>query len=91
MLSAALGGGYWWGSSTAQAAIHETEAGLQAAFNDGPEAARLWLALMLWNDPTHALAQCSGYAGFVQDGRKACTVPLWIEKPVAAPPPRIGG
>ena len=85
-------GGYWRGSSTANAAIHETEAGLQAAFNQGPEAARDWLNLMTWNDVQDALAQCHGDAVVsIQFGRRACDVPLWIEKPVPAPPPRIGG
>ncbi len=87
----AFAGGYWWGNSSAQAAIRETETGLQAAFNDGPKAARDWLDLMTWNDPENALAQCSGNAVSVQHGRRACGVPLWIEKPVAPPPPRTGG
>ena len=36
---ATLGGGYWWGRGAARADIHQTEAGLQAAFSRGPEAA----------------------------------------------------
>ena len=87
----AFAGGYWWGSSSAKAAIHETEAGLQAAFNDGPEAAHDWLDLMIWNDPETALAQCRGDAVSIQDGRRACGVPLWIEKRPSPPPPRTGG
>ena len=87
---AAFGGGYWWGSSTALAAVRETEAGLQAAFNDGPHAARTWLDLMLWNDPDKALAQCFGNAVSIQDGRRACGVPLWIEKLPSPPPPGTG-
>jgi hypothetical protein len=87
----AFGGGYWWGSSSAQAAIRETEAGLQAAFNDGPLAARTWLDLMTWNDPTTALAQCRGDAVSIQDRRRACMVPLWIEKSPSPPPPGPGG
>ena len=88
---AALGGGYWWGNSSATAAIHEMEAGLQAAFNDGPAAAQDWLNLMTWNDPEKALAQCRGDAVSIQYGRRACMVPLWIEKPVTPPPPGTGG
>jgi hypothetical protein len=59
---AAAAGGYWWGDSSATSAIRETEAGLQAAFNDGPTAARDWLNLMTWNNPERALAQCRGDA-----------------------------
>jgi len=83
-------GGYWWGDSSAEGAIRETEAGLQAAFNHGPKAARDWLDLMTWNDPENALAQCSGNAISVQYGRRACMVPLWIEKLPSPPPPRTG-
>jgi hypothetical protein len=89
ILAAGLGG-YWWGNSSATAAIHETEVGLQAAFSDGPSAARDWLNLMTWNDPAQALAQCRGDSILIQGGRRACTVPLWIEKPVGPPPPRTG-
>ena len=84
----AFTGGYWWGDSSATAAIRETEAGLRAAFNDGPKAARDWLDLMTWNDPENALAQCSGNAVSIQYGRRACGVPLWIEKLPSPPPPR---
>lgn len=45
---------------------------------------------MTWNDVQDALAQCHGDAVYTQFGRRACDVPLWIEKPVAAPPPRTG-
>lgn len=83
-------GGYWWGDSDASVALHQTEAGLQAAFRNGPQAARDWLNLMTWNDPEQALAQCRGTAVSIQFGRRACTVPLWIEKPVTQPPPSTG-
>ena len=84
-LIGALGGGYWWGSSDA-ASLHETETSLRTAFHDGPESARLWLDLMLWNNPDRALFHCSGDAVFVQNGRKACKVPLWIEPAGIGPP-----
>lgn len=82
-------GGYWWGESSATADIRETEAGLRAAFNNGPAAARDWLNLVTWNDPEKALSQCHG--GVLQAGRRECDVPLWIEKPVSPPPPHAGG
>jgi len=78
-LTLSLAGGYWWGNSDATTAVHETEAGLQAAFSHGPEAGRLWLNWMRWNDPKGALAQCYGNALSKQGGRLACMIPLWIE------------
>jgi len=87
---AAFGVGYWHADSAATTAIHETETGLQAAFNDGPEAARDWLNLMTWNNIRDALAQCHGDSLSIQYGRRACMLPLWIEKPVPAPPPQLG-
>ncbi|HUB16052.1 MAG TPA: hypothetical protein VMB34_29165 [Acetobacteraceae bacterium] len=88
---AAAAGGYWWGNSAATAAIRETESGLQAAFNNGPTAARDWLNLMTWNDVTHSLSLCHGDSISIQQGRRACMVPFWIEKPVSPPPPQTGG
>jgi hypothetical protein len=88
---AAFVGGYWWGDSSATADIRETEAGLEAAFNNGPEAAQDWLNLMTWNDVIHSLSLCQGDSISIQQGRRGCMVPLWIEKPVAPPPPRTGG
>ena len=78
---AGIGGGYWWGRHAAQADIRETEAGLHAAFSRAPEAAKDWLALMIWNDPRKALAQCQGPAVSVQNSRRVCAVPLWVEPP----------
>jgi len=88
---AAAAGGYWWGNNSATSAIRETEIGLQAAFNDGPTAAREWLNLMTWNDVIHSLSLCHGDSISIQQGRRACMVPLWIEKPVSPPPPGTGG
>ncbi len=87
---ACLGGGYWWGSSNATSDIRETEAGLQAAFNQGPADARTWLDLMNWNAIQDSLSQCHFNPGamFVDHGRKACNMPLWIEKPQPSAPDR---
>jgi len=77
-----LGGGYWWGSSNAYADIHQTENGLREAFTDGAADARLWLSLMSWNNIGHSLALCSDPGlTHLQDHRKVCDVPLWVEKP----------
>jgi len=78
-----LGGGYVWGSASAYLDVHETEADLQTAFNQGAAAARNWLDLMTWNDINTALANCSLQPSMtrLQSGRRVCDVPLWIEKP----------
>jgi hypothetical protein len=82
-----LAGGYWWGRDTALSSIHETEAGLQVAFENGADAAQKWLDVMQWNDIADALAQCTEETVSIQGGRKACNVPLWIEPPQPPPPP----
>ena len=84
-----LGGGYWWGGSNARADIHETEAGLQAAFAGGVDDARSWFDLVTWNNIHTALEACGGSGhGFTDGGRKACNVPLWVESPqLSAPKP----
>lgn len=82
-----LVGGYWWGRDSALSSIHETEAGLQVAFETGAGAAQHWLDLMQWNNITNALDQCTGPAVSIQNGRRACQVPLWIQSPQPGPPP----
>jgi hypothetical protein len=59
----------------------------QAAFQRGPAAAAAWLGLMAANDPVQALAGCSGSEIKVISGRRACTVPLWLDPPKAGAPP----
>jgi len=44
---------------------------------------------MTWNKLQQALAQCHGDSVVIQEGRRACMVPLWIEKPIS-PPPQAG-
>jgi hypothetical protein len=83
-----LGGGYWWGRDNTLASVHETEAGLKIAFEGSFSAAVHWLQLMQWNDINQALGQCTSTATFVQAGRKACNIPLWIEPPHPGPPPQ---
>ena len=83
-----LWGGYHWGSSDARADIHQTEAGLRQAFAQGPAEAASWLGLMQWNSLQAILEHCGrGRAFFVQGGRRACNIPLWIEPPQPSPPP----
>jgi hypothetical protein len=82
---ACLVGGYVWGSNVAEADIHETEAGLRVAFSNSPADAKNWMLLMQWNNVSEALRTCkSPNEAIVDHGRKACALPLWIEKPQAA-------
>jgi hypothetical protein len=78
-----LAGGAWWGHSRAYADIHETEAGLRQAFRDGPDTARAWRELIEWNDLRGSLLACKEVQGriHIQDGRRWCEVPLWLQKP----------
>lgn len=87
-LVAGAAGGWWSGVTTTRAAIAETEAGLQAAFRDGPESARVWLDLMTWNDARAAVIRCRD-AGRIREesGRKSCPLLFWVSPPVAAPTP----
>lgn len=88
VMALALGalGGWWSGVMTTRAAIAETEAGLRAAFREGPENARLWLQLMTWNEPRAAVIQCRD-AGRIREegGRKVCPLLFWVSPPVTAP------
>ncbi len=80
VLAAAIGGAVW-GSSNQVATVRSTEAGVSAAFRDGPAAAASWLNLMKSNDPAQALAACVGANIRVIEGRRACNVPIWLDPP----------
>ena len=85
--AAALGSGFAWGRTATQAGYHQTEAGLSAAFRDGPEAARTWLSLMHANDPSQLLSSCTGSdAWSAPDGRRACRAALWLDPPKPSSP-----
>ena len=58
---------------------------VQAAFQDGQEAAKAWLTLMQGNDIRAALGRCTGQAVTVSGGRKACAVPLWLDQGRVSP------
>lgn len=83
-----VAGGWWSGVATTRAAIAETEVGLRAAFREGPEAARLWLDLMAWNDPRLALERCrdGGQLG-EERGRRTCRLLMWVSAPPTIPTP----
>lgn len=77
------GGGYWFGWSTGRQSVETMERQVSAAFQAGPEAAGVWLRLMTNNDARKALDHCSGSAVWSDNGRKACSIPFWIDGPGA--------
>ncbi|MBX9934703.1 MAG: hypothetical protein K2Y56_24850 [Methylobacterium sp.] len=77
-------GGWWAGDRSGRASVAATKDSVRAAFREGPAAASLWVDLMRWNDPRAALSVCREPAEIlVQGGRRACRVPLWVERPPA--------
>jgi hypothetical protein len=57
------------------------------AFTNGAAGTRLWLSLMNWNNITDSLAFCSELGlTHLQNHRKVCDVPPWVEKPQPMPP-----
>jgi hypothetical protein len=74
-------GGYWLGIKEVQV----TERRLAAAFSDGAGTAKRWADLMENNDLDAALARCTGDKVVVAAGRRACSVPLWLNGVGGAP------
>ena len=84
---AAGAGGFWWGRHTQAVAIASTEAGVGAAFRDGPSAAATWLDLMQANDGNLVRDACAKSTVKAPDGRRACAVGFWLDR-LPNPPPR---
>ena len=83
LLAVGVSGGYAIGAVIETRHITETEDGLREAFRHGPSAAATWLLLMRSNDPARALALCRKHST-VDNGRAACSMPVWLDGPVAA-------
>jgi hypothetical protein len=60
-----------------------TERRIAAAFADG--TAKRWAELMENNDLNAALSRCTGNQITVIAGRRACSVPLWLDGAKSAP------
>ena len=82
------GVGFAWGQASANTAVHQTEQQLTLAFRDGPSAAATWANLMRSNDANLMLATCTGLALKTIEGRRACNMPIWLDPPNPAVPPR---
>jgi hypothetical protein len=77
--------GIWAGYEIGRSRVEVTERAIAAAFQDGTRSAETWLLLMRNNDIQAALGKCRDRAVRVMAGRKACSVPLWLDGPTAAP------
>lgn len=60
---------------------------IQAAMKGGPDATAAWAALMADNNPAPELATCRKSITTADDGRRYCTMPVWLDPPAAAPQP----
>jgi len=78
---AGAAGGYWLGMKEVQV----TERRIAAAFADGTGTAKRWAELMENNDLNAALSRCTGNQITVIAGRRACSVPLWLDGAKSAP------
>ena len=74
-------GGYWLGMKEVQV----TERRLAAAFADGTGTAKRRADLMENNDLNAASARCTGNQITVTAVRRACLVPLWLNRTKSAP------
>ena len=80
LLLGALGGGYLWGRSTEAAEVRAASDVIQAALSDGSASGRAWADAIRRNDLVGLLARCGGSSVWTDaTGRRACSVPLWLE------------
>jgi hypothetical protein len=83
-----LAGGVWWGRASAMASIAHSEAGIAAAIRERPAEAKEWLQLMQANDVQQGLQACSGLWTDPKTGRRACSMPVWLDPPQNPAPQR---
>lgn len=60
---------------------------IAAAMASGPGAASAWSSLMADNDPVQALAACRKSTSTDAQGRRFCSMPVWIDPPTAPSSP----
>jgi hypothetical protein len=91
-VTAVTGGGVglYWGRSQATAEFTETETRLHAAFARGPDVAAIWANIMEWNPRLpDGLPACIKADLFIDDGQRACRMPMWVEPRTAPPRPPV--
>jgi hypothetical protein len=57
---------------------------ISEAMNAGPGAASAWSTIMAMNDPVRALAACKEAISTDDEGRRSCSLPIWLDP---FPPP----
>jgi hypothetical protein len=57
----------------------------------GPESATAWAALMASNNPVLALAACKKAISQDDEGRKSCSMPIWLDPMPGTPQTQSGG
>lgn len=75
---------YTAGLSTGRSEGENAAHALQAAMAAGPNAATTWALLMMDNDPIPAMAACRKAIQMDADGRRYCSMPVWLD-PRTAP------
>ncbi|MGE4482934.1 hypothetical protein [Acidocella sp.] len=78
---------YTTGLSTGRAEGEIAGQTIQAAMKGGPDAAATWATLMANNDPRPEMTACRKAISTGEDGRHFCTMPVWLDRPTAAPQP----
>jgi hypothetical protein len=73
-------GGYVIGTAMSSSDMHQTDQRIAEALHDRPSSAARWADLIQFNDITQSLSLCTGPRLYADaSGRRACTVPLYIE------------
>jgi len=57
----------------------------------GPESATAWATLMATNNPVLALAACKQAISKDDEGRKSCSMPIWLDPMPPVPQTQSGG
>jgi hypothetical protein len=81
-----VGGCLTYGSGYANGLTKGEDNGkvISEAMNAGPGAATAWSAIMALNDPVRALAACKQTITSDDEGRRSCSLPIWLDP---FPPP----
>jgi len=87
-LALVAGVSYAAGSASGRTAGEMSAHTVAAAMAAGPDAAAAWGTLMAANDPVQALAACKKSVSANPEGRRYCSMPVWLDPPDKAVPGR---
>lgn len=85
-LALVAGVSYAAGSAAGRTEGEITGHTVAAAMAAGPGAAAAWATLMADNDPVQALAACKEAVSTSAQGRRFCSMPVWLDPPDRAVP-----